>query len=477
MLRALLASVVLLLSATSARAELAADDASVDGTLAEGLWLGATVEGAYLARDLWAGGSLGIGVEHARFALHFRAPLYLSVWDLDPPREQPLPVCAFVRCAEWVDEHGEPRLEALSRVIDHLRLGRPGDLLYARAGPVFATLGSGRVVDRYLNSPEHDRRQSGVYARARAPFAGLSAELVVGNLFAPQRMLAGRVEARPLLPFVSPDALLGPFLGRMTVALDAATDLALPSPYAISTAALGSAAFEVQWPLLEEGGLFSLTPFASLGVVYGLSPDGGAPSELPIGYGASGGGRAELRVPFVALRVQGAGFVDAAGHRTGLFGTLYEIERRRAFAGASIVNGGVATVPAPGGFGWSARGELVFLDVAKTGLRFVDDTAPGADLLEAYAEVGFWGFLAGARALRTGVTGLDDVLGVDERTLIVAEASLRVWGPLSLFARWFRSPRFVSVSGTRSGSLRTDDDVIVGVSGDLVLGWAGDDGE
>lgn len=475
MFRAPLVFSLLLVVTPGARAELPVDDARVSGPLVEGLWLGASLEGAYLERDLWAGGSLGLGVEHARFALHLRAPLYLSVWDLEPAREEAVPACAVVRCAEWLDERGELRLESLSRIVDHVRLGRPGDLLYARAGPVFATLGTGRVTDRYLNSPAFDQRQSGVYARATLPFAGLSADAVVGNLFAPQRFLGARAELRPLSPFVSPGAFLGGFLSRLTVAADAAGDLTAPSPYvttATGTTPLGSAALEVLWPLLEEGGLFSLTPFGSLGTAYGLSPTGTAPAEGALGFGASLGARTELRVPFVGVRFQGTAFTDGPGHRTSLFGTLYEIERRRAFAGATTTDGGIATVPAPGGLGWSARGELVFLDAMKAGLRYVEDTAPGGDTLEAYSEVGFWGFLAGARVIRRGVSGFDDVMMLDERTLVVAESSLRVFGPVSVFARWFRTPRF-----ERTGSVRVDDDVLVGIAGDLVLGWGMDDGE
>lgn len=464
------------LFSAAAHAELPAEHARVSGTLAQGLWLGATLEGAYLARDLWAGGSLGLGFEHASFALHLRAPLYLSVVDLPPHRENPAPACAFVRCAEWLDESGELRLESLSRVVDHLRLGRPGDLFYARAGPLFATLGSGRVVDRYLNSPEHDRRQSGVYARLSLPFAGLSSELVVGNLFAPQRFTGGRLEARPLEPLLGGLPLVGGLLGRLTLALDGAADLTVASPYTFRRdrrATLASGALEALWPLFPEGGLFSFTPFASLGIAHGLSPDGNMPLGMALGLGTSAGARAELRVPFVAFRAQASANLDGAGHRTGLFGTLYEVERQRAFAGASQPSGNLVSVPAPGGLGWSARGEVVFLDITRVGLRYLDDTAPGGDLLEAYGEVGFFGFLAGVRALRRGAEGAHDLFALDERTLIVAESSLRVWGPLSLFARWYRTPRV-----ERSGALRVDDDVLVGVSGDLVLGFGfPDDGE
>lgn len=475
-MRAAVVVSVVLLAASLARAELPADDARVSGPLAEGLWLGATLEGAYLARDVWAGGSLGLGVEHRHFALHLRAPLYLSVMDLPPPRDEATPACAFVRCAEWLDESGELRLEALSRVVEHLRVGRPGDLLYARAGPLFATLGSGRVVDRYLNSPEHDRRQSGLYARLSVPFAGLGAELVVGNLFAPQRFLGGRLEARPLEPVVGGLPFIGGLLGRFTLALDMAADLDAPSPYAFATGGkttLATGALEALWPLLPEGGLVSFTPFASLGLAHGLSPDGAAPEGMALGFGSSVGARAELRVPFVAFRVQASANLDGAGHRTGLFGTLYEVERWRAFAGAHVPGGPIASVSAPGGLGWSARGELVFLDAMRAGLRYIDDSVPGGDLMEAYGEVGFLGFLAGMRALRRAPADANDLVAVDERTLIVAESSLRVWGPVSVFARWYRTPRV-----TPGGPLRVDDDVLVGVSGDLVLGFGfPDDGD
>jgi hypothetical protein len=467
--RSLIVLSLFLTAAPAARAELEPVDGGLMAPAAEGLWLGATLEGAYLARDLWAGAALGLGYEHRAFGLHLRAPLYLSVWDLEPAREDRYPLCGAVRCAEWIDDDGGLRAESLSRLVSHLRLGRPGGWLHLEGGPVFATLGSGRLVDRYLNSPEHDRRQSGVYGKVQAPFAGLSAELVVGNLFVPHKMSGARVSVRPLAPLFAPQTLFGPLLSRLRLAAEAAADLVAPSTSGARP--LGAGALELAWPLLEEGGLFSLTPFGSAGFSHGLTPDGGAPSAAPLGGGASAGGRIELRLPFVGLRFDGDAFVDGPGHRTGLFTTLYEVERTRALAGASDEGGGLLSVPAPGGLGWRASVELALLDVLLAGARYKDDTAPGGDTLEAWAFLSLFGAQLGLRAIRRDApsSAPAELLVLDERTLVVAEGSARVFGPVSVFARWFRTPRH------DGKALRVDDDVFVGVSGDLVLGFGAPD--
>jgi hypothetical protein len=437
---------------------------TVDARAPEGLWLSATVEGALLDGDLWAGVSPGVGVELDVFALHLRLPVYGSVLDLEPARDNRPPACAFVRCAEWVDETGKPRIEAVSRVVDHLRVGRPGDWLYASGGPLFATLGTGRVLARYLNSPDFLRRQSGVYARAQAQELGVAAELVVGNLVAPQELSVARVELRPLRALVDPGAWLGGFLSRGRVSLDVGFDGQIGVPRVAgqpgSAAPLAASAAEIAWPLLEEGGVFNVTPWTATGLSWGLSLGGGERADL--GVGQSAGAVVDLRVPFVGARLDAEARLDGPGHRAGVFSSLYEIERRHALAGASGV--GLAAVPAPGGVGWALGGELVVLDWVRAGGRFTDDSALGGDTVEAWVQAAFFGFAAGTRYIRRGVVDVNDALGFDERTVIATEASLRFFGPLSVFGRWYRTPR-----AQRDGSLAVFDDVLIGVSGDLVL--------
>lgn len=427
---------------------------AVHETVDEGLWLSATAEAAWLDDDLWLGTAPGLGVELDLFALHVRAPLYVSAWDAPPVRDETRAACAFVRCRPFVAEDGTFDPAALSQLVEDARLGRPGDWLYARAGPVFATLGRGRVVDRYLSAPRFDR-QSGLYARAGVEPLGLEAEVVTGNLFAPERMTAGRLELRPFRALTDPSTFVGGFLSRARVDVEGGADLVA------GARPLLAAATTVAWPLLEEGGWLGVEPWASASALSGLER-----YAWP-GVGAAAGVRLELRAPLVGLRVDVEGRADGAGHRAGVFGTVYEIERTRALAGG---NKGVTSVPAPGGVGFALGGEVVLGEWVRAGARFVDDTALGADTAEAWTELAFYGLALRARAVRRGVTGWADVAVLDERTLLVAESSLRVWGGVSVFARWYRTPRALG------SALVARDEVVAGVSGDLVLlpGFADD---
>jgi len=301
----------------------------------EGLFVSATADAAWLDDDAWLGVAPGLGFEHDLLALHLRVPLYLSVWDAPPLRSEARPVCSFVRCRPFVAEDGSFDPAALSSVVEHLRLGRPGDWLHIAGGPVFATLGEGRVTDRYVSALGADR-QSGLFAAASVEPLGLRAEAVVGNLFAPQRMTSARIELRPLYALTDPATLVGGFLSRARVSVEGGADLLA------GDRPLVAAATTLAWPLFDEGGWIGVTPFAAASTLYGL-----ARSPTP-GVGASAGARFELRVPFVGARFDVEGRADGAGHRVGVFSTVYELERTHALAGSQK---GLVFVPAPGGLG------------------------------------------------------------------------------------------------------------------------------
>ena len=465
-----------LLLAASAHAEdtLAPRPQAVGASRAEGLWLSSTLEGGLLERDLWAGGTLGIGVEHDVIGLHLRAPVYLRGLDLPPETVRSPGVCGVVRCEVFGVHEDGWELEGISRVVDELRLGRPGEALYARGGPLLVTLGSGRLVERYLNSPDPDRPQSGLLLHARLPWLGLALEGMVGNLFVPQKLSALRAEARPLriLSFLDGDDPWARFLGRLALSVEGAGDLVAPTaPHDVTTLhspahPVVGGAVEAAWPFFDEGGVFQLSPFVAGGALYGLSAKGDARAEL--GLGASAGGRMELRAPYVGVRLDGALVVDGPAHRTGVFGLLYEIERKQALVGAAVEGGGVLRVPAPGGVAYTVAAEAVVVDLLRLGARYRRDSAPGGSTGEAYAEVALASFRGGAHFIRRGIERVDDVVRWDERTLVVVEGSVGFWGPLSAFVRYQRAPRFVA------SGLRVDDDVIAGVSLDFVVASAED---
>lgn len=275
---------------------------------------------------------------------------------------------------------------------------------------------------------------------------------------------------RPLAPASSSVPVVGPWLGRLTLAVDGALDASATASRAGGPRPLAAFATEALWPLLDEGGLFSVSPFVGASVVYGLSKDGHATGAEQAALGTALGLKSELRLPFVALRGQGSVYVDDEGHRTGLFGTLYMLERRQALRGASSSDGSLATVPAPGGVGFSLRGEAQASTWLRIGARYQQDTALEGDLAEAFGELALLDVLLSTRVLQRGGIPQRSFAAMAKDTLVVAEGAWRCFGALSLFARWYRTPR-----DDETGALRFDDDVMVGLRGDLLLS-AADDG-
>jgi hypothetical protein len=89
------------------------------------------------------------------------------------------------------------------------------------------------------------------------------------------------------------------------------------------------------------------------------------------------------------------------------------------------------------------------------------EPAPGANALELGVVVDIDPVQLSLSATRRAFVDIAGVVDSDlgrRPLLLVAEAAWRVWGPLSLWARWYRLPRF------RDGTLAIDDDVLVGVS-------------
>lgn len=438
-----------------------------------GVHLHASVEAAYLDGDAAVGAAVGAGVETAPFALHLKLPVWLRVVDLPPRVDPSLPApCGVVRCDDFAPG-GTFEPTALTRVVDELRLFRPGDLLHARAGPLYATFSHSHVVDGATNRLEFDRRGAGAYVESTLPFAGLSARAVALDLFRPHEQAAARVEAKPLAPFVGHadyDAV-GAFLGRLTVGVEGGVDAVAPiDPASVDasgnvaanapTRPIGMVAVDVAWPLFDLGFL-QIAPYAIGSATTGFSVDGGTTAQQ--GAGVSAGVDVTLDAAFVVLDVDAFGSFDGPAHRRGIFDLAYSVERRRAFFGASVVDGGLARVPAPGGFGGGGALSVSVLSALALGARFDVEPAPGRN----HAEV----FLQGARgpvrgALRFVQRGWRDPLGLvtwGDGSILLAEAGVAIWGPFSLYGRWWRAPRF------DVGPPRMEDDVFVGLSFDLAL--------
>ena len=449
---------------------------AIDGPRPEGLWLSTELGAGYVGDDVVAGVAVGAGVETAPFGLHVEVPLTLRVIDLAPAVSPALPSsCRYVRCEEWTDG-GKASLDALSRVVEELRVLRPGDVVHVRGGRLFATLGRGQHVARYTNASEWDRRGSGLYVEGNVPFGRMKLEGLAGRLLAPQDLLAARASSSVLEAEPGADDVTR-FLGRMRLGIEGAADLRAPLGLAVDgngtvlpdskSRPIVAGAVDVGWPLLDDidGAGVQVEPWVSVSAMDGLQHQL-APDLVNRGFGVGGSAGLEVTVDaiFVAVRLSARGTLDGARHRSALFSTLYDVDRKRVLAATGdYAATGAAELSAPGGVGGGGALEVIVVRAVRAGARVHVDPVPEATELEAFAEVGVGPVLVGVRGLQRALRSPADVVAFGARTFVVAEAAWSVWPPFSLFARWRHAPRF-SASG-----LGADDDVFVGGSFDLVL--------
>jgi hypothetical protein len=493
--RLLVPLVCTLMSLMSARAAFADDDD--DGSLLSplvhtdrsrshldpamtGVWFSLSPELGVVARDPVFATTVGVGFEHALGALHLKAPLTARPLDLPPSDVHPyapLP-CTFVRCAEWTNPRtGQPAWESAVRLVDEARVGHRGDIFHLRIGALRARLGEGALIDGVLTSPMWDARRIGAYLDVGLPSRAFVVEAFVGDVMRAADLAALKATVRPAL-FLPGEhtAPLPRFFDRAALSLESAVDFGLPSLaydelYAsrdvLTVAPLVGANATASWALLEESFFVGVRPFVTGSFLYGLSSTGGAPWP---GGGASTGVDLALTLPYVGLHVSSGMTADTPGHRHGVFGPLYFVERDHALAQKGP--GGLRNVPAPGGFGAFATVELAIHEFVRMGARLRLDPTPTGNTAEAFVEGALFGARLSARGITRGFKGSvmgmlpddSDLFALDQRTLVVTELAVPIYGPLSFTSRVVYAPRVLP-----NGALRFDPDVLVGISSDIVL--------
>jgi hypothetical protein len=236
-----------------------------------------------------------------------------------------------------------------------------------------------------------------------------------------------------------------------------------------ATRPLIGGAVDLAWLLLDEseGAGIQIEPWIAASTMTGLleraAAEGGTPG---LGGGGSAGLDVTVDIIFVALRLTARGTLDSARHRSALFGTLYDVDRKRYLdARGAFSPFGVADLAAPGGAGGGGSAEVVVMRMVRAGARMHVDPVPEATEIELFGELGLGPAAIGVRGLQRALRGPADAFAFGERTFIVAEAAWAVLPPVSLFARWRHAPRF---DGARGG-VNVDDDVFAGASLDIVL--------
>lgn len=188
------------------------------------------------------------------------------------------------------------------------------------------------------------------------------------------------------------------------------------------------------------------------------------------GAGGAAGLDVTVDLAVLALRAGARIVADGPGHRSAVFGTLYDVDRRRFLTSVGALDSGVTGLPAPGGMGGGGAVELIVLQTVRAGARLHLDPVRAATETELFTEVGTSGVHVAARVLQRADARTGELVPLRAPLFVVAEGAWSVWPPLSLVARWLRAPRFHPAGGsTAPAALSIDDDVVVGLSADVVL--------
>jgi|GEM_PF-1965487 len=441
------------------------------------------VEGVSFTYGAWLGwadaqlvttAAVGVGFVSEPVDIDLDLPLMLTLWDTQPSTPPvkpatPTAACDVVRCDPLLDDHGQWQWTQLSQVVRHVRVGRPEQWLYGRAGPLRLQLGAGQLVDDYVSSPSYNRRVAAAYVQAQWPqVAKLTAATT--NIVAPQELSAVSLDVAPAALVVSHDVgLWARWLRRLHLGATAAVDVTAPGASGVAallpqTRPVGGAAAYASWEVLTLPFL-QLTPTAAGSVLYGYGLRSQAPN---VGAGTQLGMRVDVKLPYVAFSAQASATYDTAHHRAGVFGSLYRLERM----GHVPVSTSNAPLPA----GWGARGQLQMqlMQAWRMAVEGVWDPDPSRHQLTA-STTWAWGpvLVQGAltsRPLADGWTTLQPTTMPLSTFTTAIEAQWALWGPLSLSAQLIRVPHVHASALAASGpaSLVSTTHVFVGVTGRVV---------
>lgn len=245
-------------------------------------------------------------------------------------------------------------MEDFSPLIPQFRLFEPKKLFHMQAGVISADLGHGSIVSGFTNAPEGAIRRAGVLLEGN--LSGLGAQLMLGDLFAPQTFVAGRVYGRPIMWFTAPDATFQPneldldprgeIAGIWVTGLSFAVDAAAPLDPEIpqNTAVVFVGGWDNEAALLDNQ-LVKLIGHLDLNLMAGQQTGHG------IGVGAHPGVTAMFDVLGVRFDVSGGYGIGTDAYVPRYFDRTYYLERTRLF-GTGYTK---AAADAPASHGYNLR--------------------------------------------------------------------------------------------------------------------------
>jgi hypothetical protein len=413
--------------------------------------------------------NLRLNMDWEQFGFGIQTPVRMRVWDRDPKTDDFL---GFIRREDW------DQVSDFFRIIRYVYVGewnKKGPF-YVRLGELNNTsVGHGTIMHRYYNTLDANRWHLGVNAALNVWAIG--AEVVINDVTDPW-VIGSRVYVRPLQMILggsetsstsedapNEDNSEGSYWDNLHVGLSFFTDYKAPYQLAIDgntgmtlvdgdgVPEVGAArplfiyGIDIGFEVLETS-ILSITPYIDLNKI----------SRVDDGWGFHAGVLWGLHFPLgidtllIDLRTE---YRRVSGDYLGpYFNTVYEIERyQRLTFGASPVpkfyslecnslDPTVCNENAPGG-----RHGLFFDLIAGLpefvliGGEYVDyyggDQPDGS--LRLSLEVPALSFLKlSAFYYRVNISGLDDLFKLDDRSAIVAQATIPIYWIFAVNLRYFR---------------------------------------
>jgi hypothetical protein len=285
-------------------------------------------------------------------------------------------------------------MQDLSPLIPQFQIGEPRKLGRLQLGVVSMDIGHGSLVDDFTNSPEGSVRRAGLGGELN--LAGLGASLVLGDIFAPGALFAGRVHGRPIMWFTAPEATFEPneldidprteITGVWVTGLSWALDA--EAPLSVDNALDRGVVFGLGWDneaALLDNQVIKLIGYLDLNMLLGQQTWYGA------GAGAHPGVIAMLDVLGTRIDVTGEYALGTDAYVPRYFDRAYFVDRTRLLGGD--LTKAVADAPASHGYNLRLKAGLLesLVVYAEAQDNFAFDPSRGSN--SARATVGLSGFL------------------------------------------------------------------------------------
>ncbi len=423
-----------------------------------------------IGEDVFATLGLRFNFDQEMWGFGVAVPLRIRLIDQDPQNDDD--VGGLLRKEDW-DEFSD-----FLKIIRYVYVGNKNELFYARIGELSGlTIGHGTIVNDYYNGFDIDRWRIGTNLALN--IGAFGAEVVVGDIahLSDPALVGARATVKPVMLALGDDA--GFFGDRLVVGVSAMSDPTVPYELRKDATSGNIVLDDAQHPVVEvdrtlviagvDVGLrlldkpLTITPYVDLNKM----------SVVDHGWGLHIGVMWELDVPvgidhlIANVRTE---YRRVSGDYLGpYFDVAYEIERYELPAGSqspkvrTLADG---SLPGRNGYYFSimsglpawalVRGEFIDYDGG------LNDGSLRLGLDVPALEV----FKLSAFYYRVGIGSASDLFKLDDRSAVIAKASIPVYYVFSLELQ-FR--RLWKADPNEGGSYRAVDDWSVGVGFSLDL--------